>query len=338
MVPVTILFLIIILFRIQVTSGAVNGFILFVQLIDVMITDANGYIHTNFKILIFIKAYRFIYRIFNLEFFTVDELSFCIWKGATTMDVLAVKYITIVYALLLVAVTIVIMKLCTIKCFKLSVKGSIIHGLSAFFVICYAQCTKVTLLVITPVRVYRMGFGKVEKVVYYQGDLPYMKGEHLIYAIPAVVFLVVFVLVPPILLLVYPLCYKVFALLRIEETRVIKLTCRFIPLEKMKPLFDSFQSCFKDNYRFMAGFYFLYRFSTQATFVLTNSFTVFYVILETQLIIMLTIQAAVHAYRKDWHNILDILLFANLAIINICLLYTSPSPRDATLSRMPSSA
>ena len=25
-------------------------------------------------------------------------------------------------------------------------------------------------------------------------------------------------------------------------------------------------------------------------------------------------------------------------IINICLLYTSPSPRDATLSRMPSSA
>ena len=27
-----------------------------------------------------------------------------------------------------------------------------------------------------------------------------------------------------------------------------------------------------------------------------------------------------------------------LAMINVCLLYTSPSPRDATLSRMPSSA
>ena len=27
-----------------------------------------------------------------------------------------------------------------------------------------------------------------------------------------------------------------------------------------------------------------------------------------------------------------------LAIIGVCLLYTSPSPRDATLSRMPSSA
>ena len=30
--------------------------------------------------------------------------------------------------------------------------------------------------------------------------------------------------------------------------------------------------------------------------------------------------------------------FAIIAIIIACLLYTSPSPRDATLSRMPSSA
>ena len=36
-----------------------------------------------------------------------------------------------------------------------------------------------------------------------------------------------------------------------------------------------------------------------------------------------------------WWN----LLFLDLTdITNICLLYTSPSPRDATLSRMPSSA
>ena len=29
---------------------------------------------------------------------------------------------------------------------------------------------------------------------------------------------------------------------------------------------------------------------------------------------------------------------ANTQLANLCLLYTSPSPRDATLSRMPSSA
>ena len=37
------------------------------------------------------------------------------------------------------------------------------------------------------------------------------------------------------------------------------------------------------------------------------------------------------------HKIID-LGDGELALIGICLLYTSPSPRDATLSRMPSSA
>ena len=31
-------------------------------------------------------------------------------------------------------------------------------------------------------------------------------------------------------------------------------------------------------------------------------------------------------------------LYATYAMLHTCLLYTSPSPRDATLSRMPSSA
>ena len=333
LLPVTLLFLIIVLFRIQLTSGALNGFILFVQVIDVMLVDANGYIQTKKGIFGFMKAYRFIYRMFNLEFFTLDELSFCIWQGATTMDVLAVKYITIVYALLLVVVTIVVMKICTIKCFKLSPKGSIIHGLSAFFVICYAQCTKVTLVVLTPTPVYGLGFKRLEYAVYYQGDIPYMKGDHLRYAIPALFFLVTFVAVPPILLLVYPLCYKIFALLRIEETRFIHLTCRIIPLEKIKPLFDSFQSCFKDNYRFMAGVYFLYRLAVHVPFVLADTFTKYYVILEIELVLMLTIQATNYVYKKYWHNILDILLFANLAAINAMTLHNYKRAKETGKDR-----
>lgn len=333
LLPVTILFLIIILFRIQLTSGALNGFILFVQVIDVMLIDANGYIQTKKGIFAFIKAYRFIYRMFNLEFFTLDELSFCIWQGAATMDVLAVKYITIVYALLLVVVTIVVMKICTVRCFKLSPKGSIIHGLSAFFVICYAQCTNVTLVILTPTKVYGLGFKTLEYAVYYQGDIPYMKGDHLRYAISALFFLVTFVAVPPILLIVYPLCYKIFALLRIEETRFIRLTCRIIPLEKMKPLFDSFQSCFKDNYRFMAGVYFLYRLAVHVPFVLADTFTKYYVILEIELVFMLTIQATNYVYKKHWHNILDILLFANLAVINAMTLHNYKRAKETGKDR-----
>ena len=43
------------------------------------------------------------------------------------------------------------------------------------------------------------------------------------------------------------------------------------------------------------------------------------------------------ANEKD-NDIQGKLMFAFLVFIYVCLLYTSPSPRDATLSRMPSSA
>ena len=40
--------------------------------------------------------------------------------------------------------------------------------------------------------------------------------------------------------------------------------------------------------------------------------------------------------KRDSIHIID--LTQTLELTNVCLLYTSPSPRDATLSRMPSSA
>ena len=41
-------------------------------------------------------------------------------------------------------------------------------------------------------------------------------------------------------------------------------------------------------------------------------------------------------YSANWPKV-D-LVYTQAVIMHICLLYTSPSPRDATLSRMPSSA
>ena len=47
-----------------------------------------------------------------------------------------------------------------------------------------------------------------------------------------------------------------------------------------------------------------------------------------------------HADRSDWYASFRPLLNDQQIrdMFKICLLYTSPSPRDATLSRMPSSA
>ena len=294
-----------------------------------MFIDANGLISFHPIVGALTSAYLFIYRMFNLNFFTLDQLSFCLWKGANTLDVLAIKYVTIIYSLLLVFTTTLLMKVCNTtylrknKVFRLtsrdSVKGTMIHGFSTFFVICYTQCAKVTLFLLIPSRIYSVGTPMKHndtKVVFYAGDQMYFYSNHMKYAILALVIGIVLVLIPLMLLLIYPLCYRVFALLGVEESCFVIVLCKVAPLEKMKPLFDSFQGCYKDKYRFFAGLYFLYRFVALISFLALDSLTKFYIALEIQLILMLTLQATTYAYRKRWHNVLDTVLFANLAIIN----------------------
>ena len=124
------------------------------------------------------------------------------------------------------------------------------------------------------------------------------------------------VAIPPLLLLTYPLCYKLFALLKIEESKCAQITCKIVPLEKTKPLFDSIQGAFKDRYRFFAGLYFLYRLCALLSFTLSNTLTTHYTLTGALLVFMLTIHATFCPYKKRWHNILDAILFCNLIIIN----------------------
>ena len=326
LLPLTAIFVIVMIFNISFTSGATNGFIFFAQAMDSLQITANGFIWFPDKIYMFTKAHRFIYRLFNFDFFSANALSFCLWEGATTLDVLAFKYVTVAYALLLVLVTIFIMNSCNVyrwcPSFKVStVKSSVIHGLSAFLIMCYAQCTKVSFYILEHTDLMSRGHSYNRTVVFYQGRMEYFHKEHLPYAIPALFCLITIVAIPPILLLIYPVCYKILALLKLDESRYIS---RFIPLAKLKPLLDAFQSCFKDNCRFFAGLYFIYRFV-----LLTSSFASdlrqFYTVLEIQLIVILVLHSVAQPYKKPWHNALDTLIFGNLAIINGITLYNFTS-------------
>ena len=341
-IPVTLLFMIVLFFNVKFTSGALNGFIFFVQFIDTMLIDANGFISTHKALDTFMSIYLFTYRMFNLNFFTIDRLSFCLWEGANTLDIFAFKYVTVVYSIVLVVVTVLLKKFGKGKrlCFKnrnrsesssSSVKSTMIHGFSAFLIMCYSQCAKVTLFILTPGRIHSIGrlhHNNITKVVFYHGDYKYLQGAHVKYALPTFIFGITLVLAPPLLLVFYPLCYKILALLHIEETRCINILCRILPLERMKPMFDSFQSCFKDKYRFFAGLYFLYRLAALLSFLITDSLTKFYIALEVQLIVMLTLQAIAYPYRRHWHNIIDVLLFANLAVINAMTMYNYKKAKE----------
>ena len=333
LLPVTILFLTVILFDIRLTSGTLNSLLFYVQIIDSLFIDVKGIIKPHPVIIYTLKASEFIYGMFNMNFFASDDLSFCMWKTASTLDIFTLKYITITYSLVLVVTTVTVMKFCNPRVIRklllcnakqFSAKTSIIHGLVAFLVICYAQSTRVSLLILTPGKIHSGGsamFRNSSDVVYHHGDLPFMREQHLKYAIPAIFFTVAFTILPPLLLIVYPLCYKVFALLRIQETTCVHFLCMVMPLEKLRPFFDSFQGCFQDKYRFFAGLYFLYRLAILTLYAATDSLTLFYTLLEVQLVAMLILHAVIQPYKHRLHNALDTLLVGLLAIINALTMY-----------------
>ena len=325
-VPVTIIFLIVMFFNIPFTSGSLNGFIFYTQVVEAFNIRANDFIPFPAPIQVITRIHHFIYLTFNLNTLVLDELSFCLFQTATALDIIALNYITLLYSVILVTCILLAKSKCNSRfcrafgrCSgsKWSLQGGIIHGLTAIMILCYAQCTRASILLMTCGNIYDKGSGNVRTVVFYNGNIEWMSIKHLPYAIPATIFLI-FVVISPLVLLMYPIHYKVLSILKIGESNCTKVI--FNPLEKMKPLLDSFQGCFKDEYRFFSSLYFLYRFAILLCVTLSQLQDVYFV-LEIILLLSLLLHAICQPYKKRLHNIIDALLFTNLAVVNSITLY-----------------
>lgn len=61
-------------------------------------------------------------------------------------------------------------------------------------------------------------------------------------------------------------------------------------------------------------------------------------VVEVQLILMLTVHAFIQPYKKKWHNALDVILFADLALIialttyNFNSTFSTTNSKDITIS------
>lgn len=321
-VPLTIIYTVIVIFRIQFTSGGLTGLIFYAQVLDALFLDIIGTSRTTSEWSLTLKrTLLLIYRILNLNFFTFDSLSFCLWKGATTLDIVAFKYTTIAFAFSLVLATYVVMNTCNVYwCHKycklythLPVQTSIIHGISTFLVMCFAQCAQISFLLLTPGHIYGKGGRIVQSRLLYHGNTILYSAQHALFAIPAFMCIASLVVIPTTLLLWYPSGPRLLSFCGLRDSTFCH---KALPLHKLKPFFDSFQGCFKDDFRFFSGLYFIYRLLTIAAYSFSIGLTQFYIIVEVMFITMLMLHALAQPYKKKWFNVIDTLIFSNLTIIN----------------------
>lgn len=325
LLPLSALFAIILKFNISFTSGTLNGFLFYAQVVDTLYTGtlnhAEYYSDWTFKM---IKTSVFVYRFFNLNFFTLDSLSFCLWEGASTLDIITIKFATIAFAFFLVLSVFIFLNVCTPKfkrCSHVSLKQSVIHGISTFLVVCFSQTVQVYFHIFTPGYMYRRGDKLIRTQVLYNGEIAFFTGKHLAYVIPALFATITVAIIPTLYLLWYPLGIKMLDKCRISETKFAKLLERILFINRLKPVFDSFQGCYKDNFRFFAGLNFIYRAAFLASLSFSSGITQFYVLAEVLLVIMLLLHSLSQPYKKPTHNALDSFLFADLALVNGLSLY-----------------
>ena len=332
LVPVTLFLLIVLALNISFTSGAINGFILFSQLLCSLDIIASGIItFPESGLTKAIQGYQTLYGFFNLDF---EFFPFCFWTRASALDMIAVKYITILYTMLMIVVVIWIMNKCGGRwlnkwCRITTIKTSITHGMSTFLMISYAQCIKVSLSLLRPAYIHTE-YNHVMRPerVWFNGELVYFRGKHLLYALPALFCLLTFGLLPPVLLLCYPLLNKCLTFLGLEDNKKVIFICGKLPsISVFKPLFDSFQGCFKDNFRFFAGLYFLYRWCFPLVHFNTE-LSNYYTSIGGILVVILTLHTICQPYVKRVHNIIDTLLFSSLTLINFLLLFNYHKSRS----------
>lgn len=160
--------------------------------------------------------------------------------------------------------------------------------------------------------------------MYANGNIGYFSGKHIAYGVLAILYILIVVIPFPTILL-----------FRSYLTRKLLFV---VNLNRWKPMFDALQSCFKDQYRWCAAFYFLCRFILLAISTLAPSGAVKRAMLETACVLILLIFAFLRPYKEaadvkedeesyEWINKSDVALLTTLSLIAIF-----SSAIDASLS------
>lgn len=329
LLPLTVIFVIVLFLNINLSSGSLTGLVLFAQVQPMLrFSIANSIIvRTNDVVYSLYRLYNVIYGLFNFTFFEISTLSFCMWESANPLDMLLLKYASTLYALCLVLGLAFALNRCPCSFWQkyffiwreYGITQSVIQGMVAFLVLCYAQCSTVTLNLLIPIHLRGMGAHSNYTRVYYFPSWPYFGDEHKPYALTAMCFLVFFVAIPPLVLLFYPLCFRVLGYVHLTESRLGTLLSKVF--DKIKPFLDVFQSCYKDKYRFIAGLYFLYKVIIPTLYVAISSAQLFFSLSLIFFISAAGFHSIAQPFHERKHNIINSLIFTNLSLITVLYWY-----------------
>lgn len=340
-VPYAALLLVVMVFHFKLTAGSLNGLVLFAQLITTTfdLTQHNSVPlkkSSNF----FPKTYRFLYGAFNLDFIEKHISNFCFSSSLNTLSVLLLNYLLFIVPILIVIVVTVGIKISghfTKKQLKKMVESGVHKERKTSYSVYLVGLSKplresiilyfstVVLLSYTKLCITSAQILYVTKLVSMNGTIYDVKrvfiagqvsedGGYSSYQLPAVIC-AVYLSTLALLLLDYPLRFVEFLAGKVRLLRAV------YPAVAISDFVCEFQICYKPKYKLFAGFYFIFRFAASLIFISGSSLMNRYVILELSCVVAILLLVMCKPYQNNTNNVIDIFIFANLAVINALNFY-----------------
>ena len=334
--PMFIFMFIVMLFNVDLISGRFNSFLLFAQLL--VFSTIRGNTEIESAHIAFVKIYRFLYGMWNLDFFGVLLPPYCLIPQVhlTLLQTLMLHYSIGLFPLT-VAITLTVLERSAEKwicchrvdqCLrrmrrwkaKYSDGMSYDRALPAFVILGFTRFLVSSAYILVNQTITGED-GEERMVVWWQGSMPYGSIQHIAYLIPAIVILIVFVLLPSFLLLTLPIMPQLFGRLIIAMPPLRKLQrmqafCSNVYTDRWVYHFvNVFQGCYKERFRSFSSLYLFHRIIQllAAVFIPRVEDALRIQLILTLLLLLLI--AIFQPYNSSRLNALDTAILGNMALI-----------------------
>ena len=227
LLPLTVFYILAVLLSFNVTSSSLNGIVLVLQCIMspaqiIIVQGSPLLVHHNTNISV-LKAITSMFCTVNLDFFRLVYPPFCLHPEASVFQILSLDYIVALYPFLLIFMTYVLVTAYD-KQYRLvvwmwrpiqrcvrrhrntwNIRTSLIEIFATFILFSSIKILGVSIEVLAFTATYDVAGNRLQYYcTYLDGTMEYFASAHLPYALLAIIISSVFVVLPFLLLAVYP--------------------------------------------------------------------------------------------------------------------------------------
>ena len=337
---VTLFYFAVILFQIKGTSSPLNVIIMYNQLLVNASIDGIG-IHVRMLCFIGPNLTAFIFTllgVWNLDFLRVVIPPMCINSSFKSVNTLLFDYIVAFYPFFLTVfiyacielqdryasvatyLTIPIKKIFRLFRKDWNPRTTIVNACATFILLSYSKLLFVSVKLIFGIHSYN-SYGQVvtdSTVLLFDPTIKFFRLERTPYAMLALSIILIFILLPPILLLLYPT----------QAFKKCLSCCRFLRWDIIHVVADCFQGWYKDgtdgtlDYRPVSAVYLLLRIALSSVFIGSlmdsnhdnDDFWVWYSVAISH-IFLGTFFLVMRPYKKLWMNHFDGLVILSIGVL-----------------------